>query len=177
MGNTVQISVVARFTGGEALSSRQKPAGLFIPSSPPRKGRPLGSDSLKQINALKTPHKWGNYKNLALLNGIGEFGVFADIQMRRLDMEMAQLGVYLFGAAFVVAVIVPIVIYNSLINKKNQVENAFGGMDVQLKKRYDLIPGLVESVKQYMKHESSVLDKLTQLRAQALQGGLLLKTR
>ena len=40
-----------------------------------------------------------------------------------------------------------ILIYNGLVNRKNQVENAFGGMDTQLKKRYDLIPNLVNSVK------------------------------
>lgn len=54
--------------------------------------------------------------------------------------------------------------YNSLVAKRNMVNNAFAGIDVQLKKRYDLIPNLVESVKGYMKHEESVLTKLVQLR-------------
>lgn len=54
--------------------------------------------------------------------------------------------------------------YNGLVTKRNQVENAFAGVDVQLKKRYDLIPNLVESVKGYMKHEESVLTRLAQLR-------------
>lgn len=54
--------------------------------------------------------------------------------------------------------------YNGLVTKRNQVENAFAGIDVQLKKRYDLIPNLVESVKGYMKHEESVLTRLAQLR-------------
>ncbi len=54
--------------------------------------------------------------------------------------------------------------YNGLVTKRNQVENAFAGIDVQLKKRYDLIPNLVESVKGYMKHESEVLTRLAQLR-------------
>lgn len=54
--------------------------------------------------------------------------------------------------------------YNSLVAKRNMVKNAFAGIDVQLKKRYDLIPNLVESVKGYMKHEESVLTKLVQLR-------------
>tara|TARA_Y100000588_G_scaffold345574_1_gene392941 strand:+ start:371 stop:928 length:558 start_codon:yes stop_codon:yes gene_type:complete len=60
------------------------------------------------------------------------------------------------------------IMYNSLINKKNQVENAFGGMDAQLKKRYDLIPNLVKSVKGYMKHEAKTLTEITTLRTKAL---------
>ena len=62
--------------------------------------------------------------------------------------------------------------YNSLVDKKNQVENAFGGMDVQLKKRYDLIPNLISSVKTYMRHESDTLTEITELRTKALSGGL-----
>ena len=54
--------------------------------------------------------------------------------------------------------------YNGLVTKRNLVDNAFAGIDVQLKKRYDLIPNLVESVKGYMKHEESVLTKLVALR-------------
>ena len=60
------------------------------------------------------------------------------------------------------------IMYNSLINKKNQVENAFGGMDAQLKKRYDLIPNLVKSVKGYMEHEAKTLTEITTLRTKAL---------
>lgn len=66
--------------------------------------------------------------------------------------------------------IIPIVIYNGLVGKKNQVENAFGSMDVMLKKRYDLIPNLVESVKAYMKHEKETLTNITALRTQAMSG-------
>ncbi len=54
--------------------------------------------------------------------------------------------------------------YNGLVTKRNQADNAFAGIDVQLKKRYDLIPNLVETVKGYMKHEESVLTKLVALR-------------
>lgn len=60
-------------------------------------------------------------------------------------------------------------IYNSLIGKKNEVENAMGGLDAQLKQRYDLIPNLVSSVKNYMQHEASVLEKIVELRAQGLK--------
>ena len=65
-----------------------------------------------------------------------------------------------------------VLVYNGLISKRNQVENAFGGMDVQLKKRYDLIPNLVATVQQYMTHERSTLEEITRLRTEALRPGL-----
>jgi len=75
------------------------------------------------------------------------------------------------GVLIFIAVIIA-VMYNSLINQKNQVENAFGGMDAQLKKRYDLIPNLVSSVKSYMEHEAGTLTQITELRAQAMSGDI-----
>ncbi len=62
--------------------------------------------------------------------------------------------------------------YNNLIRKRNEVDNAFGGMDVQLKKRYDLIPNLVATVKQYASHEKELLTKVTEMRAKATSGNL-----
>jgi len=50
--------------------------------------------------------------------------------------------------------------------------NAFGGMDVQLKKRYDLIPNLIETVKQFMTHEGDLLTRITELRAKAMSHDL-----
>ena len=70
------------------------------------------------------------------------------------------------------SVLILVLMYNSLINKKNQVENSFGGMDVQLKKRYDLIPNLISAVKTYMKHEANTLTEITELRTKALSGGI-----
>jgi LemA protein len=64
-------------------------------------------------------------------------------------------------------IIVAILIYNNLVGSKNQVENAFGSIDVMLKKRYDLIPNLLETVKAYMKHESDTLMRITDLRTKA----------
>ena len=58
--------------------------------------------------------------------------------------------------------------YNTLISKKNQVENIFAGLDAILKKRYDLLPNLVASVKEYMVHERITLEKITELRTKAL---------
>jgi LemA protein len=64
------------------------------------------------------------------------------------------------------SVITPFFIYNRLVGKRNQVENAFGSIDVYLEKRFDLIPNLVGAVKTYMEHEASVLTEITEKRAQ-----------
>ncbi len=57
--------------------------------------------------------------------------------------------------------------YNTVVARKNQVENAFGAVEAQLKRRRDLIPNLVEAVKQYMAYERDLLERLTWLREQA----------
>lgn len=77
----------------------------------------------------------------------------------------------LLGVVFILALFV-ILLYNGLIRKKNEVDNAFGGIDVQLKKRYDLIPNLVATVKEYAAHEKELLEKVTQMRSQAISGNL-----
>ncbi len=68
---------------------------------------------------------------------------------------------------FIGLVFVLILMYNSLVSKKNQVANIFASVDTQLKKRYDLIPNLVASVSQYMEHEKSLLSEVTRLRSEA----------
>lgn len=68
---------------------------------------------------------------------------------------------------FVVVVFILVLMYNSLISKKNQVENIFAGVDTILKKRYDLIPNIVASVNKYMQHEKELLSKITTLRSEA----------
>jgi LemA protein len=70
----------------------------------------------------------------------------------------------------VVVILFVIFLYNTLIAKKNQVTNVFGSIDALLKKRYDLIPKLITTVKQYMKHERELLEKITELRAKAVSG-------
>ncbi len=78
------------------------------------------------------------------------------------------------GALLVLFVIVGVVIvaaigiYNGLIVLRNRCENAWSQVDVQLRRRYDLIPNLVETVKGYAKHEREVFEKVTQARAQAI---------
>ena len=57
--------------------------------------------------------------------------------------------------------------YNNLVKNKNMVEEGWSGIDVQLKKRSNLIPNILSSVKGYMKHEKSLLEKITALRAQS----------
>ena len=71
-------------------------------------------------------------------------------------------------AAVIVVLGFIIIMYNSLINKKNQVNNVFASLDALLKKRYDLIPNLVSTVQNYMKHESGTLTTITELRARAM---------
>lgn len=68
----------------------------------------------------------------------------------------------------VVLVIMVIATYNRLIKLRNNRENAFADIDVQLKQRYDLIPQLVDAVRGYMKHETGVLTAVTNARANAM---------
>jgi LemA protein len=77
-------------------------------------------------------------------------------------------------ALIILAVIIVIIVlmYNSLVAKKNQVDNIFAGIDAVLKKRYNLIPNLVSSVQQYMQHERGILEKVTELRSQAMKPGI-----
>lgn len=60
-------------------------------------------------------------------------------------------------------------IYNKLVTLKNRLKNAFAQIDVQLKRRYDLIPNLVETVKSYMEHERETLEAVIQARNHAQQ--------
>jgi LemA protein len=62
-------------------------------------------------------------------------------------------------------------IYNSLVRLRNRVKNAWSQIDVQLKRRHDLIPNLVETAKGYMKHEKETLENITQARSQAMGAG------
>src|SRR3954467_5220371 len=61
-----------------------------------------------------------------------------------------------------------VLLYNSLIRAKNRVDEAWSDITVQLKRRYDLIPNLVNTVKGYAQHESGVFEKVTEARANAL---------
>ncbi len=79
---------------------------------------------------------------------------------------MTSLLVFL---AIIVAVILYVVgIYNALVNFRNRVKNAFAQIDVQLTRRYDLIPNLIEAVKGYMKHERETLEAVINARNAAM---------
>lgn len=73
------------------------------------------------------------------------------------------------GVIVVILAIVLWVLYNGLVRLRNQVKNAWAQIDVQLKRRYDLIPNLVETVKGYMKHERETLEAVTKARNIAQQ--------
>jgi LemA protein len=64
-----------------------------------------------------------------------------------------------------------IAVFNSLVTKRNQVGNAWSQIDVQLKRRHDLVPNLVNAVKGYMAHEKTVLEETVRARQQAMQAG------
>ena len=71
-------------------------------------------------------------------------------------------------AILVALLIVSVLIYNSLVRRRNHVDNAWSQIDVQLKRRYDLIPNLVETVKGYAAHERGTLESVTEARARAI---------
>ena len=81
------------------------------------------------------------------------------------------------GSIVLIAVIVIgvalIFIYNGLIKLRNQVDEAWSDIKVQLKRRYDLIPNLVNTVKGYATHEKEVFESVTQARSQAMQAGTM----
>lgn len=83
-----------------------------------------------------------------------------------------SIGLIIIIAIIGLLLLIIIGLYNGLIRKKNEVDNAFGGMDVQLKKRYDLIPNLISTLKEYMTHEKELFTKVTELRSQALQNNV-----
>lgn len=72
----------------------------------------------------------------------------------------------------IIAVLVVIGIYNNLINRRNRVQDAQAQIDVQLKRRFDLIPNLVNAVKGYMKYEQNVLTTVTRLRSSIVSGSM-----
>src|SRR5215204_2539280 len=69
----------------------------------------------------------------------------------------------------VILVIYAIATYNGLVRRRNEVEESYRQIDVQLKRRYDLIPNLLEGVKKYFRQEQDVLTQITQARSQAMQ--------
>lgn len=75
---------------------------------------------------------------------------------------------YLLIGVIVVVVLYVIAVYNGLISLKTRTEEAWSDIDVQLKRRYDLIPNLVNTVKSYAKHEREVFERVTEARTAAM---------
>jgi len=74
----------------------------------------------------------------------------------------------LLPVSLIVLVLFVIGIYNALVRLRNQVDNAWSQIDVQLKRRHDLIPNLVETAKGYMKHERGTFEAITEARSKAM---------
>ncbi len=79
-----------------------------------------------------------------------------------MEITLIILGIVVVGAVIIIGM------YNSLIRLKNRVDEAWSDIDVQLKRRYDLIPNLVETVKGYAGHEKETLESVTKARSQAM---------
>ncbi|MFA5995121.1 MAG: LemA family protein [Patescibacteria group bacterium] len=79
-----------------------------------------------------------------------------------------MIGLYIVIGLIVVIAAWFIAVYNGLIRLRNQVDESWSDIDVQLKRRHDLIPNLIESVKGYMKHERELLENITKARSQAM---------
>ena len=78
------------------------------------------------------------------------------------------MGLWIFLAVIVALAVWAVSIFNRLVALRNRFKNAFSQIDVQLKRRYDLIPNLVESVKGYMQHERGTLDAVVKARGNAV---------
>lgn len=80
-----------------------------------------------------------------------------------------MIGLWIAIGLLLVVLFAAVGMYNSLVGLRQETSNAWGQIDVQLKRRYDLIPNLVETVKGYMKHEQDTLEKVIQARNRAVQ--------
>ncbi|MFA6328337.1 MAG: LemA family protein [Candidatus Micrarchaeia archaeon] len=79
-----------------------------------------------------------------------------------------EIALMIIGAVILLLALFFVLAYNSLVTMRNRIDNAWSQIDVQLKKRHDLIPNLVETVKGYTKHEKTVFEGVTKARAAAL---------
>jgi LemA protein len=79
--------------------------------------------------------------------------------------------VIIIVALIVVAGLAYVLIRNSMIGSRNRVDEAWSGIDVQLKRRHDLVPNLVETVKGYATHEQQTFTRVTEARAEAMKAG------
>ena len=78
--------------------------------------------------------------------------------------------VYILLGIIAVVVLWAIYAYNRFVTLRNRAEEAWADIDVQLKRRYDLIPNLIDTVKGYAKHEKETFERVTKMRAEAMEG-------
>ncbi len=81
------------------------------------------------------------------------------------------MGLIIFFGVIAVFVMGVILVYNRLVVLRNRIDNAWHQIDVQLRRRYDLIPNLIETVKGYATHERELFERVTQARSQAIAAG------
>ncbi|MCX8206160.1 MAG: LemA family protein [Candidatus Micrarchaeota archaeon] len=82
-----------------------------------------------------------------------------------LALGLGMAGICIIGILAIALIVGIALVYNSLVSKRNKVQNAWAQIDVQLKKRFDLVPNLVETVKGYAKHEKGLFEEVTKARA------------
>jgi len=83
------------------------------------------------------------------------------------DMLWVWIGLGILGFLLLYGILV----FNRLVRHRNRVENAWSGIDVQLRRRYDLIPNLIETVKGYATHERELFEQVTKARTRAIEAG------
>lgn len=103
--------------------------------------------------------RWGKFMRIVVGMGTG---------VPEGEVEMNHTFIIL-GIGVALLVIWLVAIYNSLIRLRNYADNAWSQIDVQLKRRHDLVPNLIETVKGYMAHERGTLEAITKARAAAME--------
>lgn len=82
-----------------------------------------------------------------------------------------MLGVWIAVGVAGALLLYVILVFNTLVRNRNRVDNAWAGIDVQLRRRYDLIPNLVETVQGYAAHERKLFEEVTRARAEGIEAG------
>jgi len=92
-------------------------------------------------------------------------------------MPPVAIALIVIGGVIFLGAFIFILIRNSIIGSRNRVDEAWSGIDVQLKRRHDLVPNLVETVKGYATHEQQTFTRVTEARAEAMKAGTIEATQ
>lgn len=95
--------------------------------------------------------------------------LYRNFNIKNYNFQGVNEMIWIILAIIVIGLVWAIAAYNGLVRIRQRVRNAWSQIDVQLKRRYDLIPNLVETCKGYMAHEREVLENVTRARAQAIE--------